>query len=87
MSFFLAFSIFGLAAVIITTKTLVGYTTLKWWVKLGVLFLTTFFWFGNRGLWHIRKYHLLSTAQFDVISYIAYLGLGFAFIGKMQRKI
>ena len=59
MSFFLAFSIFGLAAVIITTKTLVGYTTLKWWVKLGVLLLIAFCWFGNRGLCYNEKIQII----------------------------
>ena len=80
MFFLIASSIIGVAATAITAKTLVGYTTLKWWIKLLVTLAILFCWFGYSVLWYTRRYNWLSPTQYNIFSYCAYVGLGFAFI-------
>lgn len=80
MFFMLAAGIVGLAASAITIKTLVGYTSLAWWIKTAVGIVIAFFWFGYMFLLYSQHRGILGLRAYTFLSYAAYVGLGFGFI-------
>ena len=80
MFFFIASTIIGLAASAVTIKILVGYATLKWWLKLIIAALILFGWFGHSAMWSLRHHDMLSPLAYKIYAYAAYIGLGFCFI-------
>ena len=80
MIFLIASSIIGLAASAITIKTLIGYTSLKWWWKLIVALIVLFCWFGHNFVWCCRHHNILSPVYYNIFATAAYIGLGVGFI-------
>ncbi|MBQ8465886.1 MAG: metallophosphoesterase [Alphaproteobacteria bacterium] len=80
MFFLIASMIVGIAASAVTIKTLIGYTTLSWWVKTLVSLMIIFCWFGHNAVWYLRHNQMVSLSCYSLYSTIAYIGLGFGFI-------
>lgn len=78
--FLIAATIIGLAATAITVKTLVGYAGISWWWRLAVLAVISFCWFGHSILSYCRHHGILALQPYTVLSWCAYVGLGFGFI-------
>lgn len=78
--FLIASFIIGLAASAITAKTLVGYTSLKWWWKLIICGFVCFCWFGHIGLSYARHHGLLPLPLYNIAAICVYVSLGFGFI-------
>lgn len=80
MFFLIASIVVGIAASMITIKTLIGYTSLRWWVKLIISVFILFCWFGHNAVWYFRHHQVLSMSCYSAFSTISYIGLGFGFI-------
>ncbi len=78
--FLIASFIIGLAASAITAKTLIGYTSLKWWWKLLISGFVCFCWFGHIGLSYARHHGWLPLPLYNIAAICVYVSLGFGFI-------
>jgi len=73
-------TIIGLAASLITIKTLVGYNQLNIWVKLLVAAVVLFCWLGHSLLSYCRHHGILPLPYYTVFAYLTYFALAFGFI-------
>ena len=78
--FFIMATIIGLAASLITIKTLVGYNQLNIWVKLLVSAVVLFCWLGHSLLSYCRHHGILPLPYYTVFTYLTYFALAFGFI-------
>jgi len=78
--FFIITTIVGLAASLITIKTLVGYAQMRWWWKLIVSLFVLFCWCGHSLLSYCRHNGILPLPYYTVFAYLVYFGLAFGFI-------
>ena len=78
--FYALAAIISFSACAITIKTLIGYTSLNLWAKLGIAFGIWFCWFGYLIVGYFHHHEGLSLPVYKVLSYMSYIGLGFGFI-------
>jgi len=78
--FFIIATIVGLAASLITIRTLVGYVPMKWWWKLIISLFILFCWCGHSLLSYCRHNGILSLPYYTILAHLAYFGFAFGFI-------
>lgn len=78
--FFIITTIVGLAASLITIKTLVGYVPMKWWWKVIISLFILFCWCGHSLLSYCRHNGILPLPYYKILAYLAYFGFAFGFI-------
>lgn len=78
--FFILASVIGIAASVITIKTLIGYTPMAWYYKVLISLGIVFCWFGHSVLRLFHHNDWLPAQVYNALAFIAYVGLGFGFI-------
>lgn len=80
MSFLIAYIIFSISCIVITSRTLVSYSECAMWLKIAIVALVCVAWLFPLSIWNLRSNPNVSDSFYAMFSKVGYFLYGVAFL-------